>query len=79
MPYYVYRIKPGPAKMVRNLELLSEFADYKEAKNYAREQRATQTAADDSTVKVMFADNQLLAEEQLMENREQPIVREWEK
>jgi len=65
--------------MVKNLELLSEFAGYKEAKNYAREQRAAQTSADGSTVKVMFADNRLLAEEQLMENREQPIVREWEK
>jgi hypothetical protein len=37
--------------------------------------------ADDEnyTVKVMFADSELEAEEKLMEKREAPILREWEK
>ena len=34
---------------------------------------------DNSQIKVMFADNQLQAEEQLMEKRDKPILREWEK
>jgi len=79
MPYYVFRIKEGPTAIVKNLDLLNEFDSYKEAKTFAREQRSGQPSEDGSQIKVMFADNRLQAEEQLMENREQPILREWEK
>ena len=77
MPYYVFRIQAGPAAIVKQLELLKEFEVYKEAQDFARQTRAQQT--DDAQIKVMFADNQLKAEEQLMEKREKPILREWEK
>ena len=79
MPYYVFRIKEGPTAIVKNLELLNEFESYKEAKTYAREQRSSLPTEDSPLIKVMFADNRLQAEEQLMETREQPILREWEK
>jgi len=77
MPYYVYRIRSGPTALVKQLELLEEFEVYKEAQDFAKRTRAEQTDA--SQIKVMFADNQLQAEEQLMEKREKPILREWEK
>lgn len=77
MPYYVFRIQTGPTAIVKQLELLKEFEVYKEAQDFAKQTRAQQT--DDAQIKVMFAENQLQAEEQLMEKREKPILREWEK
>ena len=79
MPYYIYRIQQGPTAIVKNLELVSEHDEYKDAKNHARQIRAEQAKDDTSQIKVMFADNKLQAEEQLMETREKPILREWEK
>ncbi|MBI1422591.1 MAG: hypothetical protein GC149_03920 [Gammaproteobacteria bacterium] len=77
MPYYVFRIQAGPTAIVKQLELLKEFEVYKEAQDFAKHTRAEQT--DNSQIKVMFAENQLQAEEQLMEKRDKPILREWEK
>ena len=80
MPYYVFKMtSPEGMELVKNLELLSNFESFREAKNYAKEQRAALDAADTSLVKVMFADNQLQAEEQLMAYREPVIVMEHEK
>ncbi|MEJ2361967.1 MAG: hypothetical protein P8Z75_11135 [Gammaproteobacteria bacterium] len=77
MPYYIFRIQAGPGAIVKQLELIKEFEAYKEAQEFAKQTRAQQS--DDAQIKVMFADNQLQAEEQLMEKREKPILREWEK
>lgn len=79
MPYYVFRINAGPTAIVKQLDLLQEFEAFKEAQDYAKQIRAQQAEKDQSQVKVMFADNQLQAEEQLMEKRDKPILREWEK
>lgn len=79
MPYYVFRINAGPTAIVKQLDLLQEFEVFKEAQDYAKQIRAQQAEKDQSQVKVMFADNQLQAEEQLMEKRDKPILREWEK
>lgn len=79
MPYYVYRIANGPSKLVKQLDLVKEFENYKEAKSITKELRAAQASDDTSTIKMIFADNILEAEERLQEQREAPIVREWEK
>ncbi|TNF32931.1 MAG: hypothetical protein EP315_09030 [Gammaproteobacteria bacterium] len=79
MPYYVYRIENAEMAMLKQLELISQFESFKEAKNFARDCRAKQAEDDKAIIKVMFADNQLSAEEQLMEKREKPIVMEHEK
>lgn len=79
MSYYVFRIIQGPTALFKNLEFLNEFAVFKEAQNFAIATRAQQPATDNSIIKVIFANNQLDAEEKLMESREQPILREWEK
>ena len=80
MPYYVYKItEQAGMSLVKNLELLAESESFKEAKNQARELRQKQDGAEGVTVKVMFAENQLLAEEQLLEHRDKPILMEHEK
>jgi len=80
MPYYVYKISAQAGmSLVKNLDLLGEFVSFKEAKNQAREIREKQDGGEGVMIKVMFAENQLLAEEQLLEYREKPIVMEHEK
>lgn len=81
MPYFVYKMSsPEGMDLVKNLELIDEFESFKQAKKFARDQREQLNDGDERTIiKVMFADNQLLAEEQLMEHREKPIVMEHEK
>ena len=79
MPYYVFRINESAGALVKNLELIETFENFRDAKLFAKETRASAEVGDMSIIKVMFADNQLSAEEQLQEKREQPIVMEWEK
>lgn len=79
MPYFIYRIKQGPAAIVKNVELINQFESFKEAKEFAKQARIDQADGDEAQIKVMFADNELQAEEQIMETRDEPIVREWEK
>lgn len=78
MPYFVYKISAGPTELIKNLEKITEFDTYKEAKIKARELRGELTDVSEQ-IKVMFADNALQAEELLMEKRDQPVLREWEK
>jgi len=79
MPYYVYKISTLEGiDLVKNLQLLSQFDSFKEAKTTAKKLRIEQ-GMEDYLIKVMFADNQLLAEEQLLEKREKPILMEFER
>jgi len=77
MPYFVYKI--DEQMIVKDLNLLAEFEGFKDAKNYAKEQRAADAAVSPEAIKVIFANNKLEAEEQLQENRDKPIMMEWEK
>lgn len=79
MPYYVYLIKPGVTNLVKNLEKVSDFENFKQAKNFVKEKRADQDEDKSLTYKIIFADNALQAEERLSEQRDAPILREWEK
>ncbi len=79
MPYYVYKILPGPTRLVSTLEKLEQFDSFKEAKKHARGLRVELSENDKVQIKVTFAETELEAEEQLMEKREVPILREWEK
>ncbi len=80
MPYYVFKMSsPEGMELVKNLSLMGDYDSFREAKNFAKEQRAELDKGDSSVIKVMFADNQLLAEEQLLAYREKPIVMEHEK
>lgn len=80
MPYYIFKMSsPEGMSLVKNLELITEFATFKQAKSFARDERAKLDGSEDITIKMMFAENQLLAEEQLMEHRDKPIMMEHEK
>ena len=43
MPYYVYLIKQGVTNLVKDLEKIDEFENYKEAKNFVKDKRSNQT------------------------------------
>lgn len=77
MPYFVYKISAGATPLLKSLTLLQRFDAFKEAKQFARSERATK--GDDVTIKVTFAETELQAEEQLLATREAPVLREWEK
>lgn len=79
MPYFVYKIAPVISKIVKNLQPLDNFEKFKDAKNFAKEKRQQEDPADGNTYKVIFAANSIDAEEKLQEQREDTIVREWEK
>ena len=80
MPYFVYKMTSQEGmSLVKQLELITEFETFKEAKKFAREQRAQLPPESSEVIKVMFAENQLVAEEQLLEHREKPVLMEHEK
>ncbi len=79
MPYFIFRINQGPTAIVKNLELINNFEVYKDAKVLVKSMRSEQADDDRSELKLIFADNQLLAEEELLKTRDETITREWEK
>ena len=79
MPYFIYKLTKNNLAQVKDVELIDQFENYKDAKNLARNKRAELNLKDPSDIKIMFADNEGLAENKLLENRDAPILREWEK
>ena len=79
MPYFVFQIKKDSRENVQELTLLDQFENYKEAKIMTRNKRKELNVEQPGEIKIMFADNQEYAEKKLTENREAPILREWEK
>jgi acylphosphatase len=65
MPYFVFSVRP-----FAQIEQLAQFRSFKEASAHAKTLRGTQAVAADAKVKVMFADNQQLAEDLLCQVRE---------
>ncbi len=79
MPYYLYKISTLEGMdLVKNLELLEVYDAFRTAKTHAKILRAESTA-ENSSYKVMFAQNQLSAEEQLLEKREPQVLMEYER
>jgi len=79
MPYFVYQVRETAAPLLKELALLKRFTTFKDARRFARDERATRRVDATETIKVMFADTELQAEEQLLEARTAPVLREWEK
>ena len=79
MPYYLYQMSDrDELGLLRRLELLEVYDAFKEAKNEARRLRA-ERPVEGMSYKVIFADNQLQAEEKLQEKREKPVLMEHER
>ena len=80
MPYYIFNMSSQEGmELVKNLELIAEFDSFKEAKAFARERRSGLDDEARASIKMIFAENQLLAEEQLLEHRDKPVTMEHEK
>jgi hypothetical protein len=73
MPYYLYRVTQfGP---VKQLDKLTQFDGFKEASTEAKRQRMEPDLPAGAQVKVIFADNELMAEDLLTQVREsEPIT-----
>ena len=79
MPYYLYKMSsPDGIDLVKNLQLLEVYDSFREAKKEAKKLRR-QDNSDQYQFKLMFAENQLLAEEQLLEKRAKPVLMEYER
>jgi len=79
MPYYLYKITSrNDLDLVKQLELLQVHDDFRSAKSEAKKLRA-EMPQDGVVYKVMFAENQLAAEELLLEKREKPVLMEYER
>lgn len=71
MPYYLYRITERP---IRQLAKLAQYPSFKEAGAEAKRLRGAVDQPAGSVVKVIFADNELQAEDQLSQVREAPLL-----
>lgn len=69
MPYFVYRIETRPIKLLKKLE---SFPAFRDASNYAKEARIS--VATDVQIKVIFAENELQAEDLLSTVRHAQIT-----
>jgi hypothetical protein len=79
MPYYLYKISSlDGIDLVKNLQLLEVYDSFRDAKKNAKSLRQKESS-DGFNFKVMFAENQLSAEEQLLEKREKPVLMEYER
>jgi hypothetical protein len=67
MPYFVYEIHP-----MRIVKKVAQHDKFKDASAQAKEIRNKLTGADNCSIKVIFAENELHAEEMLGEVREKP-------
>jgi hypothetical protein len=67
MPYFIYRITERPIRM---LEKLEEQAAYRDAAARVKELRAEHAGDASYVVKMIFADNELHAEDLLNQVRE---------
>lgn len=65
MPYYIYKVLP-----MAQLEKLTEFSGFKEASSQAKTWRAAQDANTPGKIKVIFAENELQAEDLLCQIRD---------
>jgi len=79
MQYFVFHLIKGTNGVVREAVLKDSFPEYKDAKLFARKLREELELKDVSDIKIMFADSEDMAEAKLTENRDAPILREWEK
>tara|TARA_B110000014_G_C19971581_1_gene502964 strand:- start:672 stop:902 length:231 start_codon:yes stop_codon:yes gene_type:complete len=76
MPYFVFKYQDSKFRSVDHIET---FETYKEAKTLAKDLRIKHSPNNPNQYKVIFAQDMLEAEMLVLEKREAPILREWEK
>ncbi|MBT7543382.1 MAG: hypothetical protein HN613_04915 [Gammaproteobacteria bacterium] len=76
MPYFVFKYQDNK---FRSVDHMDTFETYKEAKALAKGLRVKHSPGNPNTYKVVFAQDMLEAEMLVLEKRDAPILREWEK
>lgn len=79
MPYFIYKITSDESLGTKKLDMLREHDNFKPAKQEVRAMRQSSQEGENVIYKVVFAADAVEAEHRLLEHREQPIVKEWEK
>jgi urease accessory protein UreE len=79
MPYYIYIVTSIDTTTKKSVERVSEFENFKLAKTEVRRLRAEQPLQDNQSYKIIFAEDTAQAEQRLVEYREEPVAKEWEK
>lgn len=79
MPYFIYIITTKESTNSRSLDYVVEFGDFRTAKKEIKRLRAESPLPDNRNYKIIFAPERVEAEKSLLEHREEPIAREWEK
>ena len=79
MLYYIYIVTTIDTTTKKTVEHVSEFENFKLAKTEVRRLRAEQPLQDNQSYKIIFAEDTAEAEKHLIEYREEPVAKEWEK
>jgi hypothetical protein len=66
MPYYIYKVAPFP---IRRLEKLEQHASFRDASAHAKLLRAALSSAEEGSIRMILADNELHAEDLLSQQR----------
>ncbi len=79
MPYYIYIVTASGAGTKKSVEHISAYENFKLAKTEVRRLRTEKPLREDQFYKIIFAADTAEAEQRLVEFREEPIAKEWEK
>ena len=79
MPYYIYIVTTTATTTKKSVEHVSEYENFKLAKTEVRRLRAEKPLQDNQSYKIIFAGDTAEAEKHLIEYREEPVAKEWEK
>ncbi len=79
MPCYIYQIEESTTSMGKKRSMVNQYGHYKDGKRASRNRRSRRKKTENQQWKMVFADSELEAEELLQEQREAPVLMEWEK
>ena len=79
MPYYIYIVTASDVATKKSVEHVSAYENFKLAKTEVRRLRTEKPLGEDQVYKIIFAADTAEAEQRLVEFREEPIAKEWEK
>jgi len=76
MPYFVFKYQNNK---FRSVEHIDTFDVYKDARALLKDLRKNKSPDNPNAYKVVYAEDVLEAEMLILEKRDAPILREWEK
>ncbi|MFL2549166.1 MAG: hypothetical protein ACJ0QX_02910 [Gammaproteobacteria bacterium] len=76
MSYFVFKYQDNK---FRSVEHIDTFESYKEARTLLKKLRKEESPNNPNAYKLVYAEDMLEAEMLILEKRDAPILREWEK